>query len=306
LALKRDGIDANMEQENVANKKVHVKGGGVCIYCGSDGGEFGLRSEHPIPYSLGGNTELLGASCRDCESVTSFLDGYMANAIFGHLRVHLNLQSRSGHPESLPAIIALSDGQRAVDFTTKDHPYFLNLPVWRPPGLMLGVQISEGFGPPGKFTYWFLPNNLRDTIGLKDGDIASVIDASPPHNLSAFARGLAKIAYGNAVMKYGLDGFRHLVTPDIILGKYPNIAYFVGSDPTSPPPPYKRGMQHSVSLGSLVYENTKFLTATIRLFGDSGTTEKGMPFYTVIYGAEGRHKVLQKQPLPNRRPRILL
>jgi hypothetical protein len=31
-------------------------------------------------------------------------------------------------------------------------------------------------------------------IGLKDGDIARIIDTSPPHNLSVFARGLAKIA----------------------------------------------------------------------------------------------------------------
>jgi hypothetical protein len=295
-----------MEKENVANKKVPVKGGGVCIYCGSDGRTFGLGREHAVPYSLGGNTELLGASCRDCEGVTSFLDGYMANAIFGHLRVHLNLQSRSGHPDSLSAIIALADGQRAVDFATKDHPYFLNMPIWRPPGFMVGAQISEGFGPPGKFTYWFVPDNLRDTIGLKGGDIARVIDASPPHNLSAFARGLAKIAYCNAVMKYGLDGFRPLATPDIILGKYPNIAYFVGSDPTTPSLPYKRGEQHSVGLGSLVYKNTKFLTATIRLFGDSGTKKRGMPFYTVIYGAEGRHKVVAKQPLPYRRSTILL
>ena len=58
--------------------------------------------------------------------------------------------------------------------------------------------------------------------------MARVIDTSPQHNLSAFARGLAKIAYCNAVMKYGqLDGFRHLATTDMILGRYPNIAYFI-------------------------------------------------------------------------------
>jgi hypothetical protein len=139
---------------------------------------------------------------------------------------------------------------------------------------MIDKQISDGFGPAGKFTYWYVPPALKDAIRLKDDDIARIIDTSPPHNLNAFARGLAKIAYCNAVMKYGIDGFRPLATCHIILGKYPNIAYFVGSDPAPPHPPYKRGIQHSVGLGSIIYPNTKFLTATIRLFGDSGAKDK--------------------------------
>jgi hypothetical protein len=296
-----------METENVQGKKVPVKGGGVCIYCGCDGGDQGLHDEHIVPYSLGGSTELLNASCSYCEAVTSYLDGYMANAIFGHLRAHINLQSRSGHPEVLPATIELVDGQRAIDFATERHPYFLNMPIWRPPGFMTGKQISESFGAPGRFTYWYVPPDLKETIGLTEGDVARVIDTSPPHNLSTFARGLAKIGYCNAVMKYGLDGFRPLVTRDIILGKYPNIAYFVGSDPTDPPPPpYSSGNQHSVRLGSIIFSNTKFLTATIRLFGDSGSGDKGMPYYTVIYGAEGKRRVVLQQPSPRLPRKIFL
>jgi 5-methylcytosine-specific restriction endonuclease McrA len=70
------------EIEDVAEQKVPVQGGGVCIYCGWDGGEEGLRDEHTVPYSLGGNTVLLKASCADCEAITSYLDGYIANAAF--------------------------------------------------------------------------------------------------------------------------------------------------------------------------------------------------------------------------------
>jgi hypothetical protein len=293
-----------MEVEDVAGKKVSVKGGGVCIYCGWDG-DGDLRDEHTVPYSLGGDAKLVGASCSDCEGVTSYLDGYLANAIFGHLRVHINLQSRSGHPETLPAVVELAEGERAIDFATPDHPFFLNMPIWRPPGVMLGKLISEGFGPPGPFTYWYVPPNLRDTIGLKDGDIARVIDTSRPHNLTTFARALAKIAYCNAVMRYGLDEFRPLVLPDIIRGRYRNVAYFVGSDPTQPGPPYPRGQQHSVGLGDLIYSHLKLLTASIRLFGDSGAGERGMPFYTVIIGAEGNHKVFPRPRLP-KLPRKLL
>jgi hypothetical protein len=286
------------EVENVAGKKVAVRGGGVCIYCGWDGGKDGLRDEHVVPYSLGGNTELIEASCIDCESITSYLDGYMANAIFGHLRAHLNLRSRSGHPPTLPAVVELADGQRAIELTAGEHPYFLNMPIWRPPGFMIGRRLDEGFGDPGRFTYWYLPPNFRKTIRLEDGDIARIIDTSRPHNLNTFARGLVKIAYCNAVMKYGLDGFRHLATPDIILGRYPNIAYFVGSDPAPPAPPYPRGQQHAVHLGSITYTHTRFLTAIIRLFGDSGAGDKGMPFYTIIYGSEGKHRVVAKPRMP--------
>jgi hypothetical protein len=69
--------------------------------------------------------------------------GYMANAIFGHLRVHMNLQSRSGHDPTLPALIEFPEGQRAIDLATADHPFFLNMPIWRPPGVMLGAHAGE-------------------------------------------------------------------------------------------------------------------------------------------------------------------
>jgi hypothetical protein len=294
-----------MKTEDVAGKKVPVKGGGICIYCGWDG-DGDLHDEHVVPYSLGGNTELLGASCSDCEGITSYLDGYLANAIFGHLRVHINVQSRSGHPDTLPATIELPEGQRAVDLAKADHPYFLNMPIWQPPGVMTGAQISDGFGSPGRFTYWYVPPNIRDTIGLRDGDIVRVIDTSRPHNLRTFARALAKIAYCQAVMQYGLDGFRPLVMPDIIVGRYPNIAYFVGSDPTLPGPPYPPGQQHSVGLGDLTYKNLKLLTATIRLFGDSGAGDRGMPFYTVICGAERKQKVFPKRRSPTLPRKLML
>jgi len=168
---------------------------------------------------------------------------------------------------------------------------------------MIGKQLGDGFGPPGRFTYWDVPPQFRGVIGLNDGDIARIIDTSPPHNFATFARALAKIAYCNAVLKYGLDGFRPLATPDIIRGRYQNIAYFVGSDPKDPSPRDPRGQQHSVRLGSIIFKATKFLNATIRLFADSGTRDRGMPYYTVIYGSEGKHRVVPRErtlPLPNK------
>jgi hypothetical protein len=78
--LPLEDIDPHMEPQDIQCKKVSVTDGGVCIYCGSDGGADGLDDEHIIPYSLGGNTELEQASCKMCGSITSYLDGYLANA----------------------------------------------------------------------------------------------------------------------------------------------------------------------------------------------------------------------------------
>jgi hypothetical protein len=40
-------------------------------------------------------------------------------------------------------------------------------------------------------------------------------------------------------------------------------------------------------LGNFHFENLKMMTTAIRLFADSGSGNKGMPFYTVVCGAEG-------------------
>ena len=97
---------------------------GECIYCGLNGGADGLRSEHIIPYSLGGKTELPEASCSKCEGITSYLDGYLARAIYYHLRVHTGTQSRSGHPDVPPAEIEMSDGSKTLFLPTARPPFF--------------------------------------------------------------------------------------------------------------------------------------------------------------------------------------
>lgn len=68
-----------MSIEDIQGRKSAVKGGGACIYCGSDGGLGGLHDEHIIPYSLGGKAQLLKASCSDCEGVASYLDEHITH-----------------------------------------------------------------------------------------------------------------------------------------------------------------------------------------------------------------------------------
>jgi hypothetical protein len=97
-------------------------------------------------------------------------------------------------------------------------------------------------------------------------------------------------------MRYGLDGFRPFATADLILGKFSNIPYFVGSDPADPPPPDSRGVLHTVTFTNVTIGLLKYFTVQLRLFAHSGTAENGMPYYEVVVGAEGKRKIVQKSP----------
>ena len=280
---------------NIQGIKATVKGGGRCIYCGSDGGNDGLRDEHIMPYSLSGNTVLLKASCRVCEGITSRLDGYLAHATFGHLRPHANVQSRSGYPKTLPAVIQRSGEERVVDLMTEDHPFFTNMPVWDTPGIMRGAAPTDVFDPCYAHVYWYVPPNMKEILNLENDEDARVRDASRIPNVPLFARAIAKIAYGHAVFMLGLDGFRPLALPDIILGKYPNIPYFIGSEMDQPSPPEERGRMHSIQLLDVFVGRMKYLVVRLRLFAHSGTAEFGMPFYNVVVGQRFAPKALSRR-----------
>lgn len=293
-----------MDSEDIQGQKTAVKGGGVCIYCGVDGGTEGLHDEHIMPYSLGGKTVLLAASCSDCEKITSYLDGYLANATYKYLRVHVGLQSRSGHPKLLPAHIETSEGKSVLDLAPHDHPYFLHMPIWGSPGIMRGLQPSPDFGNAKAHVYWWVPPTFRHTLGLQQSDLVQIQDTTPMPNLNPFARAIAKIAYCEAVRKYGLDGFRPLVIPDLILGRYPNIPYYVGSDYGDPLPPHEASVMHVVTHTSVDIGRLKYATIRIRLFAHSGTAESGMPYYEVVVGALGRPNAPSRRPWP-KLPRVL-
>ncbi|WP_162275198.1 HNH endonuclease [Labrys sp. WJW] len=295
-----------MSSQNIQGLKVPVQGGGVCIYCGSSGGADGLKSEHIVPYSLGGNTELTNASCRDCEGITSYLDGYLANATYKHLRVHAKVQSRRGHPSTLPAFVELPNGSAQLDLAPPDHPYFLHMPVWPPPGLMRGAPLSSEFPPAKAHVFWWFPPSIGEKIGLQKGQIGGIEDRTPMPNLTTFARAIAKIAYCHGVFLYGLNGFRSLALPDIILGRYPCISYFVGSDMRDPPQPDPPGRLHTIVATTVTVGALRYLTLRIRLFAHSGTPENGMPTYEVVIGAEGPCRVRSLRPSPKLARTILL
>ena len=92
-------------------------GYGRCIYCTSDSGHSGLRDEHVIPYALGGNAVIENASCKTCEGITSYLDGYLARHVYHDLRIHRGIQTRrpKQRPKELRATL-LGGGKEKLTF----------------------------------------------------------------------------------------------------------------------------------------------------------------------------------------------
>src|SRR5258708_20675424 len=106
-------------------------GFGRCIFCGSDGGGD-LCREHIIPKSLGGKAVIQEASCKACEAITSYVDGYLARAIYLEYRAHAGAPSRrkNERPTEFPARVVVDGVEEVRIFATPNHPYFLAMPVW--------------------------------------------------------------------------------------------------------------------------------------------------------------------------------
>jgi len=275
-----------MEWQDVQGKR--YPGYGRCIYCGSDGGADGLRDEHIIPFSLGGDTYIEKASCRECERKTNPVDTHLGRSVFGQYRIHAGVQTRNRRerPGVLPANFTVRGEGVSLDLPIKDHPYALALPVWGDAGFFRSVPIDGPFPEPYFHIYHWTPPNVRQTLSLSGND-DYMIWASGRVNVSLFARGIAKIAYCHTVVRYGLNGFRHLALPDLILGTCPAISYFVGGPTKNPPRKLVAKALHAIRFSDLTGKDSplKLHVVSVRLFAHSGTEQHGMPIYHVIVGA---------------------
>ncbi|WP_428482835.1 hypothetical protein [Pyruvatibacter mobilis] len=258
---------------------------GRCIYCG-DGRQLG--SEHIIPFSLGGNAELPLASCRKCEGVTSYLDGYLARSIFRDHRIHSGIQTRNTYPEKLPAKLEVNGEKLEQDFPISYHPHFTVLPVFARAGVLEGRE--PGAIPPWKAAAFYdYPDELLHqfrTMGIDQFNLQQ----SGVINLSTFCRAIAKIAYCNWVAVKGIETLRHLQLIPLILGSYPYATDLVGCLGGQLPPPVE-GSLHTISFREETRGQLKLVTALIRLFanrgirGENGRDDEGFPVYEVVLGA---------------------
>jgi hypothetical protein len=106
---------------------------GRCIYCGST---KNLTSEHVVPFGLGGDFELPGASCVGCRDVTSLIERRVMEEQFTGPRLAIGYPSRHararGSTPSYPPIIGeTAEGTKMpVPFPEGKHPTLLWLPQY--------------------------------------------------------------------------------------------------------------------------------------------------------------------------------
>jgi hypothetical protein len=271
-------------------------GFGRCIYCGSDGGAEGLRDEHIVPFSLGGNTIIEKASCRECEHLINPVDIHLGRGIFGQYRIHAGVQTRhpKDRPTSLPATYSVNDIERTVDLPIEDHPYSLAMPIWGDAGFFRSAPIDSPMPETLVHIYHHMPTGLRETLGVGEADDFKIWSTGKI-NADLFARGIAKIGYCHLVAHQGLGGFEDLALPDVILGRCPGAAYFVGGPLTIPPQPYAKGQRHAIQFADIngdpdhekmIGPGLKLQLVNVRLFADSAHKEHGMPIYHVVAGAQ--------------------
>jgi hypothetical protein len=125
---------------------------------------------------------------------------------------------------------------------------------------------------------------MRDTLFIPD-DIALQIRGTGSINYTTFARGIAKIAYCHAVLRYGLHGFVRFPLPEVILGSNACASHFVGCELDDPPPPAPRGTLHTVDFETWNNGGTAVIVVSVRLFAHSGTDTAGLSIYRVVVGS---------------------
>ena len=270
---------------------------GECIYCRKKAHETKLTNEHTIPFSLGGNVEIIDGSCLECAAITSKIELHVGRKVLWDLRVHTGTQTRrpKDRPKALPINVSIAGAPlQTMQLPIADHPFFTPMPVWGLPALLIGSPPSEKFQEERAHVYYYIPPNIRETLQIKDNEIAEIPFPDFGIDSHQFARAIAKMAYCQAVITFGLYGFRRLVLPDLILGKYPLVPYFVGSETVDPPPPLSGKVMHMINMDIVTIGRIRLIVASVRIFANSGTANNGTPVYRVVVGAPKLSKCNQE------------
>lgn len=242
----------------------------VCIYCGLDGGNGGLRDEHIVPFSLGGKAFLPKASCRSCERITSAFEGTCARTMYGSFRIRQNVHTR--RPKERPthlSVVATTDGvDETVMMPVEGVIAILPLVHFQPPAIFRDPPVKE-IGWTGT-RLEVKTDGPRDTSSWRKHS-AKTFSFAQKFDVDALARTLAKIAHATAVGALGIEAFEHWLPP-YILGTDPALSYLIGAgDGSLDPTNILHKIKWTVGPKTDRHLLTRYLvTVNIRLFAQFG------------------------------------
>lgn len=267
-----------------------------CIYCGKTPDS----DEHVIPYSWLGDFELKNASCGRCRKIINEeFEGYCNGTLFGTLRKVQKFRSSRKHNKNkqigMELLVTRNGKIEKIKVPPDSYPL---LPFYMPQ--LPGAGIFIGMEPTNNLQAVFMRSYAPDVkdveeriqklreIGVTEFHIKP-IDWN--YALPRFARFLAKMAHGIAVMNLGMKGFTHHL-PKYILGDDDKIFYVVGLSPEAIPVPSveERPAGHDrptviYNVGTLVpgfgkFSGKEFVVVKIHLF----PYFEGTPVYEVVVG----------------------
>jgi hypothetical protein len=248
---------------------------GRCIYCGATEGRLG--KEHVIPRGLGGTLVLPKASCDACSNITSAFELELLRKFLINVRSQLNLPSYD--PKRQPATVR-------IEFRRKAGSEVVDVPIKLAPAAIILLCLAV----PGYFSGRVLLDYQMHAMStvvkmLNPADGSKLLDRYHADGLSvetswlgyAYVQELAKIAYGVAVAKYGLDAVKDAVVLPGILGRSGDLSHWVGGVPDgvpAPPPDYATAL-HQVA----IFKHDGALLSRVGLFTG---LDMGVPEHLVV------------------------
>ena len=176
---------------------------GRCIYCGTTDGE--LTDEHVTPYGLSGRLVLVDASCERHSKITSAFEQKILGGWFA-ARAALSTRTRKKKRTAPSPMLVVRDGRiERVDAVWQDHWKVVRLPIFPFPACIDGRPYTSG-----------IECTSMDIFELAERgeEIARRHNADrvlpPDYSAEEFARFIAKMAYGYAIDRYGLEAFESI------------------------------------------------------------------------------------------------
>lgn len=196
---------------------------GACIYCSATEGK--LSEEHLTPYALNGTHTLLEASCERCQKITSAVERRVLRDELFAARAALGTQTR--HPRERlkrkPMFVEQNGRIQRIEVTWEHQWKVIRLPIFPPPAYI--DERSYVCGIEAISMDVFELNERAENVARK-----LEVDRIVPCDLDvrAFARLMAKMAYGYSVERYGLEAFDRVFVLPAILGQSDDIGRWVG------------------------------------------------------------------------------
>jgi hypothetical protein len=230
--------------------------------------DFELTKEHIIADGLGGEVELLKASCHDCAEKTSQIELVCLREMLQPIRQLLKL-GRLRKPKAL--MMAKTSKSESLDDAEwreaqpNEYPLHLGLPVYLRPGLLERRKPAREvyYREPRSQSFLYIPN-------AREYEPGEGIAVESRFNAELFGRMLAKIAHSAAVALLGRRAFDPLL-PQLIVGRYPFVSHLVGSPAGAVKPALDldditNGPLHEVT----ILRELDYFVAHVRLFAQFG------------------------------------